>query len=424
MSEENSNTVGVARVLEDGDLDEIKTILGDREKVRHSGIIRPGIKVPKASCSAKDKALYEKLYAQDLPFNEIDRQMGGEPMSAKSKLRPSNCDYFTIRSDDFKRPSDAKYIIDSFADDDGHVRRVPIWFHIGELHKIIPHNFRSFTSGGIRASSYFEGENIMCRYVPKEIQKPSKNDWQTRPCDANNCNAYASKKCKFGGAFKVNIPGIKGIGEVWIPTNSWNGLADAIANLKRITEVFGRFNGLYDGNPFLELCKVQEVVNTPDGKKKQWIITIEPSVDLMELARHRDPVNVMARATSSLNLLQGGKKDVEEYAPEEEMPTVKNPSEEINKIIEAFKSLAERATLAMDQIRSYVENDFTEVEGTNLSGVDFEDMGVDELKIVYAEMLGRLKKDKDEFIQYVCDVHSERSGGQMTGTDDLPDFGN
>ena len=386
-----ANTPNVARVIEDGDLEEIRTILGDRERIRHEGIIRPGIKIPLASCSQKEKDIYKKLYADNVPFNEIDKAMG---KTGKSRLRPSNCDYFTVRENDFKSPDNARHILENYADADGHVRRIPIWFPLGELHMVIPHNFRAFSSGGIRAYSFYEGSELLCKHVPKDIKAPSKDDWQIRPCEETSCAAYKSKACKFGGIFKVNVPGVRGMGQVIIPTNSWYGLGDAIANLNMIREVYGKFNGLFQGKPFLELCKVQEEIKIPGGQKqKQWIPTILPTVDMMELAQHCDPASIKARAASAHSLLGNSPPPTEDT---EEDSSVHEEA------ITYLEGLTASMGLSMEQIESYIERDFTSV-----SGVSFEDMSVDEIRKICTEIHARKKADKDEFIQYVCDLHSE-----------------
>ena len=386
-NETGAHTPGVARVVANGDLDEIRTILGDRERIRYEGVIRPGIKIPLARCTAEEKDIYKKLYADNIPFNEIDKKMGG---TGSSKLRPSNCDYFTVRENDFKNPANARLILEKYADEDGHVRRMPIWFPLGEIHMVIPHNFRAFSTGGIRAYSFYEGSELMCKHVPKDIKTPGKDDWKIRPCEETACKAYTTKACRFGGIFKVNVPGVSGMGQVIIPTNSWYGLGDAIANLNMVREVYGRFNGLFNGKPFLELCKVEEEVKIPGGaKQKQWIPTIVPTVDMMELAQHCDPASIKNRASNAHSLL--GK-------PKEPAKVCEDTAE----AVKALEDLASRAELSKDKIKSYIEKDFT-----SESGVAFEDMSVDELRDVYDEMLKRLKADRDEFVQYVCDVHKE-----------------
>ncbi|MCK5607580.1 hypothetical protein KAR91_37195 [Candidatus Pacearchaeota archaeon] len=394
-TESGAHTPGVARVVADGDLEEIRTILGDRERIRYEGVIRPGIKIPLASCSAEQKKVYETMLADKYLFGDIETAMLKlEPQQSKKKscLRPSNCDYFTVRENDFKSPDNARHILENYADEDGHVRRIPIWFPLGELHMVIPHNFRAFSKGGIRAYSFYEGSELMCKHVPKDIKTPNKDDWKIRPCEETSCAAYKSKACRFGGIFKVNVPGVRGMGQVIIPTNSWYGLGDAIANLNMVREVYGKFNGLFQGKPFLELCKVQEEVKVPGGQKqKQWIPTILPTVDMMELAQHCDPASIKARATSAHSLLGNSLPPIED--------TEEGKHDEATTYLEG---LTFSMGLSMEQVKSYVERDFTSV-----SGVAFVDMSVDEIRNVCTEIHARKKADKAEFIQYVCDVHSE-----------------
>lgn len=310
MSEEQfdslDNGTAIGNIIETGDLEEARSILGDREKIRYAGIIRAGVKVPKKSCSPKELALFKKLEAEGLSYDEIDRQMGGEPKSSKSKLFPTNTDHFVIRPCDFRRESDVDYIMKHYADPDGNVRRIPIWLTVGDLDKVVPHNFREFDgSGNVKAYSFYEGKDLMLKYVPKNAKAPyKKEDWKVCPYDPDAPPSDAPVP-KFGGLYKVNIPGLKGLGEIVVPTRSWYGLGDAVAQLRRVRSLLGRFNGLLNGEPFLELCKVEETVRTPDGKKqKQWVITIELSVDPMELARHAD--KLAERGPRALAMFNGG----------------------------------------------------------------------------------------------------------------------
>jgi uncharacterized lipoprotein YehR (DUF1307 family) len=115
---------------------------------------------------------------------------------------------------------------------------------------------------------------------------------------------------------------------------------------------------------------------------------------MMELAQHCDSASIKSRASEAHSLL--GKRKEPEAAKE---------CEDTAEAVKGLEGLAARAELSMDKIKSYIERDFTAV-----SGVSFEDMSVDEIRTVYAEMHARLKKDKGEFIQYVCDVHQEEVG--------------
>lgn len=322
MSDTNEtidNTTAIRHLIEGGDLDAVKTILGDSCRIKHSGVIRPGIKVCLSSCTDKEKAIYAKMYAEGHSFDEIDQALGGnKPIEGqqgkftKSKLRPANCDYFTIRREDFKNPADADMINEKFADPDGRVRRIRIWFPIGDLHLIAPHGYRGFSGdGSVKCYSEFDGSGkLICHYIPTDEQMAAKKErrrpkYTTRPCDHESCAAYEKKHCDFGGMIRFNIPGMRGMGEVIIPTTSIYGLRDAIANLKRVRDVFGRFFGLFQGEPFFELIKQQEEVKAPDGsRQKQFVPTIEPCVDLMELARHAEVK--ATRGAAAINMFNGG----------------------------------------------------------------------------------------------------------------------
>ena len=288
MSEEfTDNSSAIGNIIENGDLEEVRSILGDSERIRYSGIVRAGIKVPKKSCTPQELKLFKELEAQGLPYDEIDKKIGGQPRSRNSKLFPSNADYFVIRDCDFQRPADAQFIRENYADADGHVREIPIWIATGDLGVCIPHNYRAFDGGSnVRAYSYYVGPQLMLKYVPKHIQQPKKEDWVTVAYDPDQPPIDAPE-CSFGGLYKINIPGVRGLGEVVIPTKSWNGLRDGIAVLRRVREIMGRFHGLMDDQPFLKLCKVPHMVKDKEGKKvKQYIVTIDTIPEAMELAKY------------------------------------------------------------------------------------------------------------------------------------------
>lgn len=301
------HTSGIARAVESDEFEDVHMILGDREKVRYAGVIRGGVKVPKKSCSADEIKLFKELEEQGMNYDDIDRKIGGEPKSAKSKLVPKNVDHFVIRDEDFNKPADAQMIRKKYADTDGKVRRIPIWFATGDLERVIPHSFKAFDGGeNLRATSYYKGDVLTCRFVPKGVINPKKDEWQEKPCNPDNCSALAGKKCSFGGFFRFNIPGVKGIGGIIVPTKSWYGLGDAVAVLKKVRELHGRFDGLFQDQTFLELVKVPETVRCPDGSKKtQFIITLELSIDPMELAMYNSPQSTALRASAALRALTG-----------------------------------------------------------------------------------------------------------------------
>lgn len=318
-----NNTNGVASVLENGDLSEVQMILGSRTSVKPAGVIRPGIKCPLASCSPQQRAKYEEMLEDNASFDAIDQALlAMEPKGSNKRtcLRPSNADHFTVRSADFRSPGDAERILRAYADPDGKVRRFPVWFAKGELPLVIPHNFRGFGTGGfVKFSSFYRGADLLCRYVPATVQNPGRDDYQERPCpgltDPEECPDYKAKRCRFGGLYRCNVPVVSGIGEIIIPTNSWNGLAEAVGNLRRVREVFGRFHGLHNRAPFLQVAKVKTKVRHEGKLSEQWIITVEPTVPMLELAAANDPEEVAARARAAVAALRGPAPAAPRQAP-------------------------------------------------------------------------------------------------------------
>ena len=409
MSEEQlDNGTAIGNIIENGDTEEVRMILGDREKIRYAGIIRAGVKIPKNSCTSQEKEQFKKLEAEGLPYDEIDRKIGGEPRSSKSKLFPTNTDHFVVRECDFKREADAEYIRKNFADPDGHVRRVPIWLAVGDLETIMPHNFRAFDgSGNVRAYSFYKGNDLMLRYAPKGIKGPvKKEDWKESPFDPDAPPADAPA-VQFGGMYKVNIPGLKGVGEIAVPTRSWYGMGDGIAVLKRVRHILGRFDGLLNGEPFLELVKVAETVKTPDGKRqKQWVITVELARDPMELARHAEKVR--ERGPAAIAMLNGGTRHALPHSepepvagpslepvpepatePQDEHPAV---SERRHKIMTFFSQVAVNLKLNIDEIHDFVSfvND----------GIDIDDLDDDAL----AKSANQIKTSMKNTEQFRADL--------------------
>ena len=308
MSEETANTHGAQNVIESGDEHQVQMILGSRERIRHAGIIRAGRKTLKGQQSPEIKNRFAELEAKGLSYDDIDRELGGEPKSRRSKLRPVNCDHFVVRACDFRNPSDADFITENYADADGLVRRIPIWFTMDQIDKVIPHNFRAFDgSGKVRAASFYdEHGNLAFKYLEKGAREIRDDSWKVIVTeDPDEVSKLCGYQVQFGGMYRVNVVGLRTIGEVIVPTQSWYGLGDAVAVLKRIQAILGRSSGLVNGDHFLELVKVPETVKTPDGKMQtQWIITIDAAVDPMELARHAE--QAATRGMSAIGLLNAG----------------------------------------------------------------------------------------------------------------------
>ena len=437
------NTTALSHILESGDIDEVRTLLGDRDQVRHAGIIRGGVKVPKKTCTKQEIALFHKLESDGMPYDLIDEKIGGKPRSAGSKLFPQNADFLVVRACDFKRPADADYILKNYSDPDGRVRRLPVWLASSEIDKVLPHSFRGFDGAGrLRTVSSYKDGNLVCRYVPNEVKIPRRDDWLERPCDPDNCPLVVSKKCQFGGLIKVQVPGLKTMGNVIIPTRSWNGIKFSCGLMNTVRGLLGRCDGLFKGEPFLELVKSEELVNTPEGKRKQQIITLELAIDPMELARYAEKKEERGFAAMQLfngrtgNVVtQAGMRLLEEHAPveapvvtpepgaepattgaaeshpDDDLPPFTDsasPAQVDPAVAKAQQYIAEMAAhygLNMDHIRSYA------VRASG--GVCLDDCSVEDLRALAANLH---KRAKDDLSQLVWDLQSA-ADALKTGTD-------
>jgi hypothetical protein len=458
---ENSNTIGVASMIESGDLAEAQMILGSRTGVKAAGIIRPGIKVPLSSCSPAQKAKYEELLEAGATFDEIDKALMALGKSTKSCLRPSNADHFTVREQDFRNPADADRLMKQYADPDGKLRSFPVWFTKGELSLAIPHNFRGFGTGGfVKFSSFYQGSDLRCRYVPASVQNPGRDDYQERPCpgltDPEECADYKAKRCRFGGLYRCNVPGVSGIGEVIIPTNSWYGLGEAVSNLRRVRDVFGRFHGLHEKKPFLRVAKVQVKVRHEGKAGTQWVITVEPTVDMLELQAANDPEEVAARARSAMAMLRGpapapaaprsqpapaaagpapASQEADGLAFLEEShqeslreaaaanasrgPAPGEVTPEVEAAIAALKGLCAHAkvNIPWEHVAAWIVHEW---------GVTVPEVAtVEQLRAAYGAIRTKVTADREEFVAYVADCHREANAPAQGDLfdDDMPEWG-
>ena len=407
------NTNALASIVETGDMGEVHMILGDRERIRHAGVIRPGIKIPLANCSQAQKDLYSRMLDEGHGFESIDAEMlkiAAKGYDKKTCLRPSNSDYFTIRDQDFKRPADAEYIRTKFADPDGKVRRLPCWFSISDLEKVIPHNFRAFSGDkSLRCVSFYDGSKLKFRYLPKDIKAPKAEHWKILDTeDEDEASKVCGFKVQFGGMYRLSIPGLRTVGEVLVPTRSWFGMADAVAVLRRVKSILGRFDGLFQGDTFLELVKVPEMIKGPDGKKvQQWIVTLELAVDPMELARYAEPQRVASRGMAAMQMLSGSPAQRPEPAPavapaaDPPLPEVpESPAEEPKPDnsagIKALHDLVGGVGLSPAQFDAWA--------AFQSSGEALEDHSVDALKGLYRSVRDRIKNDQAGFVAEVQDI--------------------
>jgi hypothetical protein len=330
-AERVDHTTGVTREITYGNTEAASTLLGPVFMMPKAGVIRPGIKVLKKSCTGKDKQIYNSLLEKGATWDEIDRAIGPDD-NGKSKLIPSNADYFTIRPEDCRNPGDAKRLHDLYADSDGKIRSLPVWFSVNEWLNIIPHGLRAFgKQQGLRYISEIEeyrnngtpGFNRICKY-PLEI-KPGKRvyggrKYGQRPCDPDNCQEYQSGICNFGGVIRCHIPGVKGIGVWLIPTTSWYSLLNIKSTLEIVAGLTrGRIAGLVDNDPdspskirtVFRIRKTPEevsMINPRNGKSQrveQDLIHLDVDMDITMLAVQFNSQRLISSGVDALTLLNG-----------------------------------------------------------------------------------------------------------------------
>lgn len=427
IEEGTDNTNAIANIVETGDLHEVAMILGDRERVRHAGVIRPGIKIPLAGCSEKQKKIYAVMLDEGNGFEAIDAAMlqaADKSYTKKTCLRPANSDYFTVRDEDFRRPEDAQYIRKHFADADGKVRRIPCWFSQSDINKVMPHNFRAFSKGGLRCVSFYDGSKLKFKYLPKSFQGiPKAEDWKILDSDDEK---KATEACgievKFGGMYRVYVPGTRGAGEIICPTQSWYGLGESVGVLRRVRSILGRFDGLLNGNHFFELCKVPEMVTTPDGKRQQqWIATLELAVDPMELARYAEPQAVAARSAQAFSLLTGRSLAVtdmprtESVNSADSMPETPEPAPEppvVTPPADSFDRVAAiNAVVALVSSNGIGEREIGIYAASQGMGEDLSTMDKSGMTDLYKHVRGALKEDAEAFVAMVKEIAGVDAGG-------------
>lgn len=408
MSEETlDHNTALHNLIDVGDEQDVQMILGHKDKLRCGGIIRTGIKVLKKDATAAEVKLFKELEAQGLPYDEIDRRLGGQPKTNTSKLFPKNADHFVIRECDFKRPGDARTIIEKYADPDGKVRSFPIWLSVGDIDRVLWHSFKSFNgSGTITASSYYEGKQLMVRYLPKDFKGvPKQSDWLTAPLDADKPTSPAGHKLQFGGLLRFNIPGLRGFDEIFIPTKSYYGIGYSIALLRRIRARLGRFDGTLNGEPFLCISKSPEVVSDPKGNKvTQYIPVVELSVDPIELERYAAPNAVAARSASALAMLTGQSAAVAAspaaVEPEADASgTAVGDGGPVNEAVIALETLIAPHNLSLASLRIY--------GASQGQGVELEDLSRDEMKKFYRHVRDGLLEDPEYFVDMVREIAGE-----------------
>ena len=337
------NTAGLLRALEDGSEEFLAPLLGPDYRHERAGVIRPGIMVlrkypeDQKALYEKDLKIYEELVAKELTWDEIDKRLGKLTIKENGKeeqvdkLKPLNVDYFTINKGDCVNGANADKIRELYADHDGRVRSLPVWFSTNDWWNLIPHSLRCYGFSGLKHKSAFIPVNEGGKMVGYEMvcESPSPvepgkrifggRDWVQKACIPEDCPDFQARQCTFGGSIQCMIPGVKGIG-VWIvPTTSWYSMKAVKNTLNRIWKATGGrlAHLLYEEETIFVLRKVRGRVPVTDKAgntklKEQWLISLDVTVDPLDLVKEFSPARIMGRGVSALAAVT----DALSHAPE------------------------------------------------------------------------------------------------------------
>jgi hypothetical protein len=313
-----------ARAIPNGDYDNeefFTPLLGDDDNVKTLGVIRPGIMVLKKSCEQADVERYDQLLARGMSWVDMAKEFG-------DKLIPQNVDYFTANRHDCINPANADLIKKLYADPDGRIRSIPVYFPMNEWWNIIPHRLCCYgLTKGLKHRSGFEYERddrgriadyrMVCE-TPEDLEAGKKlfggRAWMRNPCDPESCLEYQKEECRFSGRIYFMIPGIKGMGSFVIPTKSWYSMKRL---KKTLRDMYQLTNGriaylLHNGETIFVLRKVKATIPCIDWEKgetkmrQQYLIDLDVVVDPLEVAREYSVEKVLQKGARAMTMLGAG----------------------------------------------------------------------------------------------------------------------
>ena len=317
-----------ARAVPNGDYDNeefFTPLLGaDDDNVKTLGVIRPGIMVLKKGCEQADLERYDELLAQGTSWTDMAKELG-------DKLIPQNVDYFTANRHDCINPANADLIKKLYADPDGRIRSIPVYFPMNEWWNIIPHRLCCYgLTKGLKHRSGFEYERddrgriadyrMVCE-TPEDLEAGKKlfggRGWMRKPCDPESCLEYQREECRFSGRIYFMIPGIKGMGSFVIPTKSWFSMKRL---KKTLCDMYQLTNGriaylLHKGETIFVLRKVKATIPCIDWEKgetkmrQQYLIDLDVVVDPLEVAREYSVEKVLQKGARAMTMLGAGVED-------------------------------------------------------------------------------------------------------------------
>lgn len=323
-------------------------------KLQELGRIRAGIKILKKGYTPRDEEIYNRMVAEGEGWDSIERALGPDKDN-KSKLRPANEEYFTLRKIDCRvNIGNAERLHKFYDDEDGQIRRLPVLFPHNDWFQNIPHGYKEYNGKGelVHQSQYVPVRNEitgvyeyarMCT-VPSPRKKDARGNWlkpsggrddriAIGPCVPDNCEDYQKGRCVFKGEIHCRIPGAVGAGEWIIESRSiysflqmasvMNGVASrtrgVIADLKQ--RDFETDKLLLDehGNvkPVFYLVKVKDTISRFDTGKgestqtDQYLIYLELDIDETMLEVQYEERARLMRGEKAVGVLAPGTKAIE-----------------------------------------------------------------------------------------------------------------
>ncbi len=334
METNTARNTGVIYYIDNGAEEFITPLLGtSMAGTQYGGIVRPGVMVlRKEGVTEEDKKKFADMCGTGAKWDDIDKALGPvtapERLKGKSKLVPLNVDFFTVNKRDCLNPDNANLVMEKYADADGKLRSIPVWFPINEWWELIPHSLTSFgkTRGIKHKSSFIPVKDSLGRVTevkricetPEHVERGKRifggRSWGQKDCDPENCEEYQDGSCKLRGRIQFMVPGLCG-SDMWvIPTTSFYSLSAIKQTLNRVYEVTGGriANIIYKGETIFTLRKRLATVPTIDYEtgepklRKQYLINLDLNIDLFELAKMYEARNILARGRQAAGILTDG----------------------------------------------------------------------------------------------------------------------
>jgi hypothetical protein len=293
-------------------------------QIKHSGKIRPGIKVltNAAQQNPKAVALYQEGTAKRLKFSEIEKKIK-DATGLPNPMFPRNTQYFSVAATDFGMPEIASMIVDRYGevrdgDPEKRLYRFPVVFHSDDMNEVYPNQFKRH-GGDPNYESHYGLDGVRyCRYLPeisaeqlalnktRRIKKMPRREKVIRgQCEPGVCHEFQQGHCKFRGRLMFYIPKIPTTGLMVMETSSEYAAEGIWMDLQRILDALGtipRMNPNKPDAPVFYITKVleQRTYFDDSGNKKtghQWVPKLQADIDIGQILQTGRTIALPAAST-------------------------------------------------------------------------------------------------------------------------------